>query len=116
MLDRLRRLQQFGQAGEAGVVEEHAEGFQADLSLTDVLVPVDTRAERLLRVVEVEGTDVIEADEALDLSRQPLVAVTGPDVVAGGKDVAGVDADADALAVVEAVEDRSELFDRAAEA
>src|SRR5260221_12685861 len=79
VLDRLRRLQQFGQAGEAGVVEEHAEGFQADLSLTDVLVAGDAGAGPFLRAVEVGGARLVGADEARDLRRQAPRACAGKD-------------------------------------
>jgi hypothetical protein len=81
-----------------------------------VLVAIDARAEALLRIVEVERADVLDADMAFEVVDRPLVAVARPQLVAGREDVAGVDADADALLVVDELPDRAELLERAAEA
>src|ERR1051326_7252953 len=110
------RRQQLGEAPEARVVEDEAEGVDADFSLADVLMPVDARAERLLRVVEVERADLADAGVAVDLVDDALPSVARADVVAGGEDVAGVDADADALFVVDEGDDPPPLLQRAAEA
>src|SRR5437870_125454 len=116
VLDFLRRLQQLRDAPEACVVDDEAERLDADLSIADVLVPVDVRAKRLLRVVEVERADPGDSDVPLDLFGRALPAAARADVVAGGEDVAGVDADADALPVVDELDDLPELLERAAEA
>ena len=100
-LDRLRRLEQFRDAREARVVEKRGGTLEADLPFADVLVAVDARAERLLRVVEVKRADVVDADVPLHLVDRALVAVARADLVAGREDVAGVDADADARLVVD---------------
>src|SRR5436309_3529448 len=67
VLDLLRRLDQLRDAPEADVVEDVAEALDADLALADVLVTVDARAERLLRVVEMERADPGDTDVGLDL-------------------------------------------------
>src|ERR1051326_3689747 len=67
VLDFLRRFEQLGDAPEARVVEDGAERVDADLPLADVLVAVDARAERLLRVAEGEGADPVDADRGLAL-------------------------------------------------
>src|SRR5207244_950841 len=95
LLDRLRRLDHLRDPPEAWIVDHEGEGVAADLPFADVLVAVDARAERLLRVVEMKRADVLHADEALHLVDHSLPAVVRPDIVAGGEDVAGIDADAD---------------------
>src|SRR5258705_13422148 len=77
---------------------------------------IDARAERLLRVVQVKRADVFDADEALHLVDHPLPAVARADVVAGGEDVAGVDADVDARLVVDRGDDPPQLLQRTADA
>src|SRR2546421_10422491 len=62
VLDRLRRLQQLRDAAESLVIQQKTKRFYADLAIADVLMPVDARAERLLRIVEVKRADVFEAD------------------------------------------------------
>ena len=116
MLDRLRRLEQFRDAAEARVVEEESEGFDADLAVADVLVAVDARAERLLRVVEMKGADVGDADVRVESVDRPLVVVAIAELVSRCEDVAGVETDADARFVVDERDDPSQLFERAAEA
>src|ERR1043165_5684496 len=116
VLDFLWRLEQLRDAPEARVGDDGAEGLRADASLADVLVAVDARAERLLRVVEGERADFADADVRVDLVDDALPSAARADVVAGGEDVAGVDADADALLFVDEVYDPAELLERAAEA
>src|ERR1043166_3640273 len=74
VLDFLRRFEQLGDAPEARVVEDVAESVDADLTLANVLVAVDARAERLLRVVEVEGAALVDVGVALDLCGRALPA------------------------------------------
>src|SRR6187431_2298727 len=83
-VDGLRRLDDFGDAREARVVQQKAKGLEADLALADVLVAVDAGAERLLRVVEMERADVVEADVLFHLVDRARVALPGADLVAGG--------------------------------
>ncbi len=83
---------------EAGVVYQEAEGREPHHALADVLVPVHPAPERLLRVVEVEGEHVAEADGRVELRHGPVVAVLGGDVITGGEHVARVHAGAGAPA------------------
>ena len=67
------------------------------MPLADPLVPVDAAPERLLRVVQVKGSDVLEAEHPVHLFERLLVALIGGQVVAGREHVTRVDADPDAL-------------------
>src|SRR5688572_30268063 len=78
-------------------------------------MPIDARSERLFRVVEMERTDVLDADVFLEIVDRPFVLTRGTDVVTGGEDVAGIDADADAVSFVDEPEHLSELCEGTAE-
>src|SRR3954449_12512385 len=55
VLDRLWRLDQFRDAAEARIVQQKSKGIDADLAVADVLMAVDARAERLLRIADLGG-------------------------------------------------------------
>src|SRR5881392_1607564 len=114
MLDRLRRLQQLGDAAEPPIVQKKAKRFHSDLAVADVLMPIDARAERLFRIVEVKRADVGDADVLIERLDRSLVIVTVAELVSRGEDVAGVETDADALLVIDERDDASQLFERAA--
>src|SRR4051812_5941335 len=116
MLDRLRRLEQFRDAAEARVVQQEAKRLDADLAVADVLMAVDARAERLLRVVEMKRADVFDSDVRFERIDRPLVIVAIAKLVSRSEDVAGIETDADAPLVVNERDDASELFEGAAEA
>ena len=54
-------FQHHGMETEAGIVEEHAKWFEADLPPADVLVTVNAAAQRVLGVVEMEELEVVKA-------------------------------------------------------
>src|SRR5205807_1779140 len=116
VLHVLRRLQHLRDAAEARVVEDKGERIAADGPFADVLVAVDARAERFLRVIEMKRADLLDADVALHLVDHPLPALARADVVTGGEDVAGVDADANARLVIDRLNDPPQLLERAADA
>src|SRR3954452_937659 len=116
MFDRLRRLQQFRDAAEALVIQQETKGLDADLAVADVLMPIDARAERLLRVIEMKRADVFDSDVRFERIDRPLVIVAIAKLVSRGEDVAGIETDADALLVVNERDDAPELLERAAEA
>src|SRR3954451_4649400 len=105
MLDRLRRLQQFRDAAEARVVQQEAKGLDADLAVADVLMPVDARAERLLRIVEMKRADIFDSDMRFERIDRPLVFVAIADLVSRGEDVARIETDADAPLVIDERDD-----------
>ena len=80
-----------------------------------MLVTIDAAGDGLLRIVEMKGADVFDADVRIELLDRPFVAVTRSDVITGRKDVARVDTDPDARRVVDAIENFSELLERTAE-
>src|SRR3954470_1128992 len=92
-----RNLQEPGNLPESLVVDELAERECPDGALADVRVTVDTRSERLHRIIEVEGADGPDPEYPVELFESRLITALGGDVVPGGEDVAGVEADRDAI-------------------
>ena len=75
-------------------------------------VAVHTTAERFHAVVEVDSAEVLEADDIAELAPDGIVVIL--QVVAGGKGVAGVDADADAALVLHLINNLGEVVERVA--
>src|SRR5712692_8762930 len=88
-----RYLLDEGQTGQPGIVEERAEPALADLALPDVGVAVTVGAQPGHGVVRVDRLHPGKPDDAVELVDRPPRALRGPDVVAGGERVAGVEAD-----------------------
>ena len=63
-----------------------------------------------------ERADVFIADVTLQFVHGALVAVARAQLITGGEDMAGVEADTDAARVVDAGEDLSQFLERAADA
>ena len=104
-----------GRRANRGSFSSRRNGSRPEAALADVLVPIDAAAARLLRVVQVKHLDAVEADDAIERLERLAIALFGADVVAGGQQVAGVEADADARRAVEPLEDRREVLEAVAE-
>jgi len=96
---RAGHLEQCGQALQLRVPEEDRQ-LVADQAVADVVVPVAVRAERRLRVVHVQATQTVEPDLAVELLDHGVQLGRLRHVVAGGEQVARVEADAQPLVVV----------------
>ena len=88
----------------------------AELALADVGVAVAVGAQRRLRVVEVQRAEAAQADRRRRTRRARRASASArADVVARGEQVAGVEADAEALVAAGGVEQRGQLVERAPE-
>src|SRR5262249_48929491 len=63
----LRRFEQHRQPTESRVVDEAAKWLETEAALPDVLVAIDSAPERLLRIVQMECLQPLEADEPPEL-------------------------------------------------
>ena len=105
-----------GRKGEkARGVDQATEAGFADSAFADFFVAVTTATEREFAVVEVKGHDALDADQAVELAPHVIVSFFGAEVVAGGEDVAGVHADAEAAGAVESIEEIREMFETRAD-
>ena len=101
--------------GEAGIVEETAEGREAEGALADVLMAIEMGTAGGLRVVHVPDADIGEPDRAINEGESGFVAVVRDEVVAGDVAMASIEAGADGDHGAEAVEELGDLLEAAAE-
>ena len=111
----LGRLEAAGRVGETGVVDDVAERLFAYQPVANVVVPVDPRIEIRLRVVQVKRQHLLQADHLPDLGDRGVPALGRADVVAGGEEVRGVQADTEPLRLLDAPEDIGEVADAVAD-
>src|SRR5262245_44900198 len=84
-------------------------------ALADVVVAVAVRAERFLRVVDVQGLEAVEADLVVHVFYDAVQLPSVSYVVAGRVEMARVEADAEVRVTVEPVDDGRELVDGASD-
>src|SRR5262249_36358322 len=104
-----------GNVREARVVEQETERLQTDPALADVLVAVEVAAELPLRIVEVEGSDLADADRAGERCEGLLVSGGRAQVVPRREDMARIEADADPLRLADARQDVPDLLEASAD-
>ena len=88
-----------------------AERLEPELPLADVLVPIDSAAQLALAVVEVKGFHELDADGAIELAHRGSIFLLRMQRVAGGKDVARVEAHAHAIRIFRALQDRGQVLE-----
>ncbi len=64
-----RRFQDERASSEQRMIQDHAERLEPDLPFSDVLVPVDPRAERHFRIIHVHHQHAIEPHRFIDLAK-----------------------------------------------
>ena len=99
-----------GAFAQAGIVDDVAEADHPDLAFADVFMAVDARTEVGPGIVQVKGDDLLEADEVVDFLQGCVPTFGRANVVSGGEEMAGVEADGQAFGVLHAIIDRGEMF------
>src|SRR4051812_18657456 len=107
---RLRGLEEHRRLPEPPVVDEAAERLEADVPFADVRVPIDAAAERLLRIVHMEGAQPGEPDCTTEPLERRGVAFRGGQVVPGREQMTGIEADAEPAVAAHQLDDRRELL------
>src|SRR4051812_24136306 len=108
-------LQHRRDALETGLAEEGTKALPPDLALADRRVAIPVGAQRVGGVVHVQQLELLEADLRVDLVDQVLRPLRRRDVVAGGEEMAGVDAEAKALGAARLVDQLGGLVEVASE-
>src|SRR4028118_2361412 len=90
-----RRFEDEGGLREFWMPCDACEGFRADVSEADVPVAIHARVVVGLRIVEVDGADVLCADVSFERVEGRAGSVFVAEVVPGGEGVRGVEADAE---------------------
>ena len=91
------------------------ECVQADLAPSDVLMPVHPRAARGFGIVQMNGSETIESDYAIEFAKRFLSPPFAADVVAGGENVRGVQTNTKALRFAHVLDDARDLLESVAE-
>ena len=81
-----------------------------------MVVPIDPRIEIRLRVVQVKRQHLLQADHLPDLGDRGVPALGRADVVAGGEEVRGVQANTEPLRLLDAPENIGEVADAVSKA
>src|ERR1700733_7095986 len=108
-------LEYAGQLVEPGFGDEHRTTLLAELALAHDRVPVAIGAEGHGGVVDVEGAEPVTPDPSGEFVDHLVQRVARPHVVARGEQVAGVQADAEALAAAGRLQQLGEFLERASE-
>ncbi len=105
-----------GEFGDAGIGHQVSEGRTAYAAFGDVFVSIDTGVESGFGIVNVDDLEAREAYGVVELADGIAIGRRGSQVVPGGKDVAGVETDAEAVGAFDIFDDGGELIEAMAEA
>src|SRR5580704_14396639 len=93
-----------GDMSEAWVVEQTAEGFDADGTFSDVLMAVELRSPRSLGVIAMDDFHMVQANGRIEMLQGLVETLLADDVIAGNVRVAGIDAGGDGDDATEAAD------------
>lgn len=82
---------------------------------SQTMVTVNPAAKGAFGIVEVHAAQILKADDTVEVGKGLLAGFGAPQVVAGGKGVAGIDADADTGFIFHAIDDGREMLELKAE-
>src|SRR5690242_3431539 len=109
------RLEQDRQAREAALAQEHAQPALAELALAEQCVAIAVRTKLGRRVVQVEHTEPLEPDLAIEFVDHRSELAPLADLVARRQQVTRVEADSKTIAGARDLDHLRELVERAAD-
>jgi hypothetical protein len=86
------------------------------MALSNVGMPIDTTTEFSLALVYVKGSNLLQADSAVEFPQCEPVARLGANVVSGRKGVAGVETDSHPIAPLDLFEKLRQFLEAMADA
>ena len=101
---------------EAAIVQEISEGVDAEVSLADVLVAIDSGGEGLFAIVQMKRAQMVQTDDAIELLERLGEFAFRAERVAGGEEMAGVEANSQSRGILGAFEQFREVFEAMAQA
>lgn len=104
-----------GDVVKARIVDERLESNGADKPFSDVLVPIDVRAEILFAVVGMHRFELGEPNQFLEPLEGGVERLWSSNVVTSHEDVTGVETDGKPVRVLAHLKDRGDLFEGAVE-
>ena len=109
------RFHNYRQARHPGVVDQQAEGFQANFAVPDVRVPVRMTPEGFLRIVGVNDLQPAQANDCIKLGHCRRVSLRRPNIIARRENVAGVEAHGQPLRLFNALNNPRQMLEPPAE-
>src|SRR4029077_6480347 len=106
-----RCFENFRDFSKSPAPHDEEECVQADLALSDVLMPVHPGAARGFGIVQMNSSETVESDYAIEFAKRSLSPGFAADVVAGGENVRGVQTNTKALRFAHALDDVSDLLE-----
>ena len=106
----LGRLQDHWLFLKPSVVHEQAERLFSHFASSNVLVTINTGAERSFAVVQVERLQPFRADLLVELPHRRPIVLRCSQGISGGEHVAGVETDSQAVRIFDAGEDFGEML------
>jgi len=85
--------------------------FETDLAFPNVFVAIDPRSERGLGIVEMQCRESIQSDHAVEFAKHFLHSGFAADVVTGGEDVGGVEANTEPFRFAHVFDDRGQMLE-----
>src|SRR5262245_3384457 len=107
----LGRLQDHRPVAEAWIVDQQAERFRAQTALADRCVPIDPAAPRFEAIVDVKDLEPAQADHLVEFLHRGTVLGFRVQGVAGGEDMAGIEADAVTVRLGHERQDAGQVFE-----
>ncbi len=107
----LRGFDDHRDPSQAGISDQVAKRFEADRPLADVLVTVHAASQFLLAVVDVNDLEGGDAHDLIEYTENAVIIVKGPDVVAGSKQMAGIQADTGSLRQSDLIQEQRDLLE-----
>ena len=108
-------FQDHRQIAPALVAENVAESRQPEVTFADVLMPVDARPERFLRIVKMKRHDLFATECLFHFADSCPVTFGSADIIASRENVAGIDADGQPGRMLGRLDDGGEVFKSVAE-
>src|SRR5256885_4065168 len=95
---------------EAGIVDNVSEACFSDFPVPNMSVPIHARAEAGLRIVQMEGHNLLQPNQGSDFPNGRVPTFAWADVIAGRKEMGGIKANAQALRFLHAVVNGGEVL------
>ena len=83
----LGRLEASGCVGKSGIIDDVCERPFTDQPMADMVMPIDSRVQICLRVIEVKRQHLLQADHLPHLGDRGIPALARANVVTGGEEM-----------------------------
>ena len=96
----LRRFEDHWPSPEAEIVDQQLERLQTEAAAADVGVAIHAAAVRLEAVVDMKSLEPRQTNRPMEVAHRRFVLRCRPETIAGGKDMAGIEAHSQPLGLL----------------